>query len=192
MMLITILLMIEDRRNISCANNACYVHISFLICDENACKTNSIIYFKFNSSKVQLKVKEVLYMGHIVSHAGLSSDPEKGKAIVAMPLLDDKRALLRFLNVVKYQGKFIQGESHITAPLPALLKEDAVWCWQPEHTADVNQLKGILSSKPALKFYDESLTRRTSRRLRAEGTCGSRITLRTAGERATGCSVRHE
>ena len=46
MMSITILLMIEDRRNISCANNACYVHISFLICDENACKTNSVIYFK--------------------------------------------------------------------------------------------------------------------------------------------------
>ena len=46
MMLITILLMIEDQRDISCANNACYVHISFLICDENACKTNSVIYFK--------------------------------------------------------------------------------------------------------------------------------------------------
>ena len=50
MMSITILLMIEDRRNISCANNACYVHISFLICDENACKTNSVIYFKENYS----------------------------------------------------------------------------------------------------------------------------------------------
>ena len=48
MMLITILLMIEDQRDISCANNACYVHISFLICDENACKTNSVIYFKIN------------------------------------------------------------------------------------------------------------------------------------------------
>ena len=71
-----------------------------------------------------------------------------------MPLPDDKRALLRFLNVVKYQGKFIQGESHITAPIRALLKEDAVWCWQPEHTAAVHQLKGILSSKPVLKFYD--------------------------------------
>ncbi len=46
MMLTTILLMIEDRCNISFANNACYVHISFLICDENACKTNSVIYFK--------------------------------------------------------------------------------------------------------------------------------------------------
>ena len=50
MMLITILLMIEDRCNIGFANNACYVHRSFLICDENACKTNSVIYFKENYS----------------------------------------------------------------------------------------------------------------------------------------------
>ena len=109
---------------------------------------------KFNSSKVQLKVNEVLYMGHIVSDAGLSPDPEKVKAIVAIPLPEDKRALLRFRNIVKYQGKFIPGESNITAPLRAMLKEDAVWCWQPEHTAAVNQLKGILSSKPVLKFDD--------------------------------------
>ena len=162
----------------------------------------------FNSSKVELKVSEVLYMGHIVSDAGLSPDPEKVKAIVAMPLPDDKRALLRFLNILRYQEKCIHGESHITAPLSALLKEDAAWCWLPEHTAAVNQLKGILSSKHVLKFYDvrkpvtlqsdasqhglSALTRRTSRRLRINGTCGSRTALRTAGERATCCSVRHE
>ena len=54
MMLITILLMTEDRRNISCANNACYVHISFLICDENACKTNSVIYFNIRKTKIMV------------------------------------------------------------------------------------------------------------------------------------------
>ena len=53
-MLTTILLMIEDRCNISFANNACYVHISFLICDENACKTNSVIYFKLFQQKCDL------------------------------------------------------------------------------------------------------------------------------------------
>ena len=41
-MLITILLMIEDRCNTSFAKTACYVHISFIIGDENGCKTNSV------------------------------------------------------------------------------------------------------------------------------------------------------
>ena len=57
-------------------------------------------YLKFSSSKIQLKVSAVLYMGHTVSDAGLSPDPEKVKAIVAMPLPDDKRALLRVLIIV--------------------------------------------------------------------------------------------
>ena len=46
MMLITILLMIEDRCNTSFAKNAWYVHMSFIIWDENGCKTNSVFYFK--------------------------------------------------------------------------------------------------------------------------------------------------
>ena len=69
------------------------------------------------------------YIGHIVSDAGLSPDPEKVNAIVASPdpekvnaivamsLPDDKRALIRYLNIVKCQGKFIPGEAHSTAPL---------------------------------------------------------------------------
>ena len=44
MMLITILLMIEDRCNTSFATTACYVQ--FIIGDENGCKTNSVFYFK--------------------------------------------------------------------------------------------------------------------------------------------------
>ena len=71
---------------------------------------------------------------------------------MAMSLSEDKRAVLRFLNMVKYQGKFTPGESHITAPLRVLLKEDAASCWLPEHTDAVNGLKAILSNKAVLKF----------------------------------------
>ena len=52
-------------------------------------------------------------MGHTVSKAGLSPDPRKVDAIVDMPLPSDKRPLLRFMNVVKYQGKSIPGEAYI-------------------------------------------------------------------------------
>ena len=45
MMIITILLMIEDRFNTSFAQNTYYVHISFIIGDENGCKTKSVFYF---------------------------------------------------------------------------------------------------------------------------------------------------
>ena len=50
MMLITIMLVIEDRCNTSFAQNTCYVHISFIIGDENVCKTKSVFYFKLSPS----------------------------------------------------------------------------------------------------------------------------------------------
>ena len=41
---------------------------------------------KFNPNKLQYKVKEVMYMGNIVSELGLKPDSEKVCAILDMPL----------------------------------------------------------------------------------------------------------
>ena len=49
MVLITILLMIDDRCNTSFAQKmlAMYIYHLFSIGDENGCKTNSVFYFKY-------------------------------------------------------------------------------------------------------------------------------------------------
>ena len=46
--------MVEDRCSISFAKNSCYVglHISFILCDENGCKTNSVLYFKIVFARI--------------------------------------------------------------------------------------------------------------------------------------------
>mgnify|MGYP003692691079 CR=1 FL=1 len=56
--------------------------------------------------------------------------------------------------MVKYLSKFIPKESSITAPLRMLLKEDAAWDWQPEHTQALEDIKTALTSEPVLRFYD--------------------------------------
>ena len=57
MVLITILLMIEDRCNTSFAQkNTCYVYHLFSIGDENGCKTNSVFYFKYLSIALCQKI----------------------------------------------------------------------------------------------------------------------------------------
>ncbi len=111
---------------------------------------------KFNMNKIQFKVPSVKYMGHIISEEGLSPDPEKVEAIMNMPVPHDKESLSRFLNVVKYHSQFIPKESMITAPLRALLKQDAEWMWHEVHDNAINKLKSILSSYPVLQFYDLS------------------------------------
>ena len=41
--------------------------------------------FKLNKSKVEYRVPEVLYSGHLITNNGTKVDPEKVRAIVEMP-----------------------------------------------------------------------------------------------------------
>ena len=48
---------------------------------------------RFNKDKMKFKVKEVVYMGNIVSEEGLKSDLQKVKAINEMPTPESKEDL---------------------------------------------------------------------------------------------------
>ena len=48
---------------------------------------------KFNRGKLQLRLKEVTYIGHVLSAYGLQPDPEKVKAIREMPTPTDKQSI---------------------------------------------------------------------------------------------------
>ncbi|XP_019614003.1 PREDICTED: uncharacterized protein K02A2.6-like [Branchiostoma belcheri] len=54
---------------------------------------------KLNKRKMRLKLKQVPYMGQLLTARGLRPDPEKVKAIVEMPTPDDVRAVQRLLAV---------------------------------------------------------------------------------------------
>ena len=57
---------------------------------------------KFNKTKVQFKVPNVTYMGHIVAADDLKPDPAKVEAIVMMPKPENKSDLQRLLGMVRY------------------------------------------------------------------------------------------
>jgi hypothetical protein len=108
---------------------------------------------KFNPEKLQYKIKEVKYMGNIVSESGLKPDSGKVRAILDMPLPKSKAELRRFLGMVNFFSKIFPGQSSITDPQRQLLKKDSVWDWSHEYTGAVEQLKQILSSQPVLIFF---------------------------------------
>ena len=90
-------------------------------------------------------------MGNLVSSEGLKPDPKKIEAIVNMPRPTDVTSLL---GMVKYLALYIPNESAITQPLRELLKKYAEWTWHPEHDKALDNLKAMLTSIPALAFYD--------------------------------------
>lgn len=53
--------------------------------------------FKLNKRKVEFRVPEVRYVGHLITNSGIKVDPEKVRAIVDMPAPRDVSGVKRIL-----------------------------------------------------------------------------------------------
>jgi transposase InsO family protein len=112
------------------------------------------INLKLKLKKFQFKVKEISYVGHLLTGEGLKPDPDKVRAITDMPEPEDAKAIQRFLGMVVYLAKFIPKLSDIAAPLRQLVTKDAVWQWEEIHKQAFLDIKTAIASPPVLRYYD--------------------------------------
>ena len=97
---------------------------------------------KLNREKLQLRLKEVAYMGHVLSADGLQPDPEKVKAIREMPTPTDKQSIQCLLEMTNYLQKFAPRLSEITTPLGELTKNNSEFLWEDQvHGAALEETK---------------------------------------------------
>jgi hypothetical protein len=75
---------------------------------------------KLNPEKCQLFRREVRYLGRIVSPEGISTNPEKLKAVQEWPTSKNKRDTRSFLGLCTYYRRFISGFADIAKPLTKL------------------------------------------------------------------------
>lgn len=128
---------------------------------------------KFNPDKIQFKVNNVHFMGHVITPQGVKADDGKIQAVVSMPAPTDKQALQRLLGMIRYLAPFIPGEASLTAPLRQLLRKDIAFQWQPEHDKALSALKTALTNSPVLRYYDPNtaLTIQTDASKDGLGSC---------------------
>lgn len=80
-------------------------------------------------SKCTFGATIIEYLGHFISAAGVSTDPNKVKAIEQWPTPTTQKQLRSFLGLANYYRRFIKGYSIIAHPLTNLLnKEGFSWC----------------------------------------------------------------
>ena len=109
---------------------------------------------RFNKKKIQLKVPQVRYLGHIISAGGIKPDDDKVRAIVEMKQPVDKKGVQRLLGTITFLSKYIANFSALTEPLRALVRHDAEFIWSNSHQMAFENIKCAVSSAPVLRFFD--------------------------------------
>jgi hypothetical protein len=107
-----------------------------------------------NRGKCEIGVKEVKYLGYVVSEKGLTIDPSRVEAIVNMPSPTNKKEVLQILGMINFVDKFIPQKSHLLEPLTALLRKDVEFVWEITQQKALDEAKHILTKAPNLSFFD--------------------------------------
>ena len=118
------------------------------------CKERNL---KLNKDKLSLKMKEVKFIGHLITSKGLKPDPEKVRAILDMPKPTNVSGVRRIIGFVTYLSKFLPKLSDICEPLLKLTLKDSEFCWLDNHDNALDEIKRLVTAKPVLQYYDPKL-----------------------------------
>ena len=106
------------------------------------------LYAKFSKSEFWLR--EVGFLGHIVSGDGIRVDPSKISAIVDWKPPKNVTEVRSFLGLAGYYRRFVNGFSIIAAPMTRLLRKDVKFEWTEECQQSFEELKKLLTEAPVL------------------------------------------
>ncbi|KAJ9544987.1 hypothetical protein OSB04_024694 [Centaurea solstitialis] len=106
------------------------------------------LYAKF--SKCEFWLKEVQFLGHVVTQEGIKVDPTKIEAIKDWESPKSPSEVRSFLGLAGYYRRFIEHFSAIATPLTELTRKDVKFEWTSTCEYAFNNLKGKLTSAPIL------------------------------------------
>lgn len=105
-------------------------------------------------SKCRFAQQQVSYLGHVVSSAGVATDPLKIQSIKDWSLPQDAKQLCSFLCLAGYYRKFVRHFAVIARPLSDLLKKGTLFVWTANHTTTFKTLQHALMTAPVLALPD--------------------------------------
>ncbi|KAG8496911.1 hypothetical protein CXB51_008092 [Gossypium anomalum] len=106
------------------------------------------LYAKF--SKCEFWLREVSFLGHVVSASGIRVDPSKITAILNWKPPRNITEVQSFLGLAGYYRRFVKGFSMIATPMTKLLQKDVKFEWSEKCQKSFNQLKTYLTEAPLL------------------------------------------
>ena len=101
-------------------------------------------------SKCDFWLKEVSFLGHIVSAKGIRVDPAKFEAVVNWKPPQSVTEVRSFLGLAEYYRRFVKGFSVIASPLSKLFRKGVKFEWTNKCQNSFEQLKEMLVEAPVL------------------------------------------
>ncbi|KAL4037930.1 hypothetical protein IC575_001532 [Cucumis melo] len=112
------------------------------------------LYAKF--SKCKFWLKQVSFLGHVVSKAGVSVDPAKIEAVTGWARPSTVSEVRSFLGLAGYYRRFVENFSRIATPLTQLTRKGAPFVWSKACGDSFQNLKQKLVTAPVLTVPDGS------------------------------------
>jgi hypothetical protein len=100
--------------------------------------------------KCEFWLKEVVFLGHVISAEGIFVYPRKVEAVLKWERPTNVIETRSFLGLAGYYRRFIEGFSTIASPLTKLTRKEVRFVWSEECEARFQELKERLTSAPVL------------------------------------------
>lgn len=109
---------------------------------------------KIKQSKCAFSQRKLTYLGHVISHAGVATDPKNVLAVQNWPVPMNVKQVRGFLGLAGYYRRFVRNFGMISHPLIDLLKKNVVFSWTEDKEAAFWALQEALTSAPVLALPD--------------------------------------
>ncbi|KAG8472925.1 hypothetical protein CXB51_034752 [Gossypium anomalum] len=106
------------------------------------------LYVKF--SKCEFWLREVTFLGHVVSAEGIKVDSRKIEAILEWKPPRSVSEIQSFLGLAGYYRRFVEGFSVMAAPLTKLIRKRVPFVWTKKQQEAFEKLKKVLTEAPVL------------------------------------------
>ncbi|CAJ2645709.1 unnamed protein product [Trifolium pratense] len=105
-------------------------------------------------SKCDFWLKEVSFLGHVISSGGIAVDPAKVDAVLQWGTPESVSEIRSFLGLAGYYRRFIEGFSKLALPLTQLTRKDQAFVWDVKCEESFQELKKRLTTAPVLILPD--------------------------------------